>query len=117
MSPVFSCQFPVASRPLRMHRVKAVSSHSIPSSREARLHTNPSRAIRHIFPSSENQRASLCPMAWWKRSKPAENGFNPDMPLIRFDGISKVFRGEADEETWALHDVTVDIGRGEYVSI
>jgi putative ABC transport system ATP-binding protein len=56
-------------------------------------------------------------MAWWKRSKPAENGLHPDMPLIRFDGISKVFRGDPDEETWALNDVTVDIGRGEYVSI
>jgi len=56
-------------------------------------------------------------MAWWKRSKPVENGLNPDLPLIRFDGISKVFKGDADEETWALNDVTVDIGRGEYVSI
>ena len=41
----------------------------------------------------------------------------PDMPLIRFDGIGKVFKGDADEETWALCDVSVDIGRGEYVSI
>jgi putative ABC transport system ATP-binding protein len=56
-------------------------------------------------------------MAWWKRGKPAENGFNPDMPLIRLEGISKVFKGDADEETWALNDVTVDIGRGEYVSV
>lgn len=56
-------------------------------------------------------------MAWWKRSKPAEDGMQPDMPLIRFDGIGKVFKGDADEETWALCDVSVDIGRGEYVSI
>lgn len=41
----------------------------------------------------------------------------PDMPLIRLDGIGKVFKGDADEETWALCDVSVDIGRGEYVSI
>lgn len=56
-------------------------------------------------------------MAWWKRSKPAEDGMKPDMPLIRLDGIGKVFKGDADEETWALCDVSVDIGRGEYVSI
>lgn len=56
-------------------------------------------------------------MAWWKRSKPAENGVNPDMPLIRLEGISKVFKGDADEETWALNDLTLDIGRGEYVSV
>ena len=56
-------------------------------------------------------------MAWWQRSKPAEDGMKPDMPLIRFDGIGKVFKGDADEETWALCDVSVDIGRGEYVSI
>ena len=56
-------------------------------------------------------------MAWWKRSKPAENGVNPDMPLIRLEGITKVFKGDADEESWALNDVTVDIGRGEYVSV
>ncbi|MFL6279455.1 MAG: ABC transporter ATP-binding protein [Vicinamibacterales bacterium] len=56
-------------------------------------------------------------MSWWKRSKPAENGINPDMPLIRLEGISKVFKGDAEDETWALADVTIDIGRGEYVSI
>ena len=38
-------------------------------------------------------------------------------PLIRLQGISKVFKGDADEETWALRDVTLDIGRGEYVSV
>ena len=56
-------------------------------------------------------------MSWWKRSKPADNGANPDMPLIRLEGISKLFKGDADEETWALSDVTVDIGRGEYISV
>lgn len=56
-------------------------------------------------------------MAWWKRRTPVDNGASPDMPLIRLEGISKVFKGDADEETWALSDVTVDIGRGEYISI
>ena len=51
-------------------------------------------------------------MAWWKRRKTGEDGLNPDMPLIRLEGISKVFKGDADEETWALSDVTTDIGRG-----
>src|SRR5213596_635457 len=57
-------------------------------------------------------------MAWWKRSKPVEDGLNPDMPLIRLEQVSKFFKGDAaDEETRALSDVTVDIGRGEYVSV
>jgi putative ABC transport system ATP-binding protein len=61
-------------------------------------------------------------MAWWSR-KGREDGSrsevdgDPNLPLIRLEGISKVFRGEADEETHALRDVTMDIGRGEYVSV
>jgi len=39
------------------------------------------------------------------------------MPVIRLERVSKVFKGDADEETRALDDVTVDIGRGEYVSV
>jgi putative ABC transport system ATP-binding protein len=59
-------------------------------------------------------------MPWWKRSKPEEPGGagDPGMPLIRLEGISKSFRGDGTEEpAIALQDVTVDIGRGEYVSI
>ena len=62
-------------------------------------------------------------MAWWRRGKTetADTGSNlpdaPDTPLIRLDGISKVFKGDADEETHALSGVTVDIGRGEYISV
>jgi putative ABC transport system ATP-binding protein len=61
-------------------------------------------------------------MAWWRRSKTAVSGGvedapNPDMPLIRLQGLSKVFKGDADEETRALWDLTLDIGRGEYVSV
>jgi len=56
-------------------------------------------------------------MAWWKRSKdspdpPPATG----MPLIRLEGISRVFESD-EEKTVALADVTVDIERGEYVSI
>jgi putative ABC transport system ATP-binding protein len=39
------------------------------------------------------------------------------MPLIRLEGITKIFKGDADEETRALADVTLDIGRGEYVAV
>src|SRR5438067_1701439 len=56
-------------------------------------------------------------MAWWKRSTPADPAADPNLPLIRLEGITKIFKGDADEETRALDDVTVDIERGQYVSI
>ena len=39
------------------------------------------------------------------------------MPLIRLEGITRIFDGEAEEPAVALRDVTVDIGRGEYISV
>ena len=39
------------------------------------------------------------------------------MPVIRLEHISKVFQGDADEETRALDDVSVEIQRGEYVAV
>jgi len=39
------------------------------------------------------------------------------MPVIRLEHVSKVFQGDADEETRALDDVSVDIQRGEYVAV
>jgi putative ABC transport system ATP-binding protein len=63
-------------------------------------------------------------MAWWKRARterdeaPAADAAT--MPLIRLEGVTKVFRGDAggnEEETRALDGVTVDIDRGEYVSV
>jgi putative ABC transport system ATP-binding protein len=57
-------------------------------------------------------------MAWWKRSSRAVDQPGPaDAPLIRFEGVTKVFDGTAEEPAVALRDVTVDIGRGEYISI
>ena len=64
-------------------------------------------------------------MAWWRRSKGAaadvdEAGDLPqtaETPLIRLQGITKTFPGDADEATVALANVTIDIGRGEYVSV
>jgi putative ABC transport system ATP-binding protein len=56
-------------------------------------------------------------MFWRRETKSTETASDPTLPLIRLTGISKVFRGEADEETHALRDLSVDIGRGEYVSV
>jgi putative ABC transport system ATP-binding protein len=60
-------------------------------------------------------------MAWW-RKRDAESAaddarVDPDMPVIRLEHVTKVFKGDADEQTLALDDVTVDIKRGEYVSV
>ena len=62
-------------------------------------------------------------MSWWrsKTQKQTAAGVgttdNPDFPLIRLEGVTKIFKGDADEETRALSDLTVDIGRGEYVTV
>jgi putative ABC transport system ATP-binding protein len=59
-------------------------------------------------------------MAWWKRtSQPLPTtSARADLPLIRLEHVSKTFKGEgAEEETRALADISVDIGRGEYVSV
>src|SRR3954468_446497 len=64
-------------------------------------------------------------MAWWNRGSKrtaAEDGaaVDPDMPLIRLEGITRLFKGDSDghdAETRALDDVSVDIGRGEYISV
>jgi putative ABC transport system ATP-binding protein len=60
-------------------------------------------------------------MAWWRKSEraPVDGPVadDPNMPVIRLEGVSKFFKGDIDEETRALDDVTVDIGRGEFVSV
>jgi putative ABC transport system ATP-binding protein len=57
-------------------------------------------------------------MTWWKRSAQAATDQPPtDMPLIRLEGITRIFEGDAEEPVAALRDVTVDIGRGEFVSV
>jgi putative ABC transport system ATP-binding protein len=60
-------------------------------------------------------------MAWWRRARQESSPANPladTLPLVRLQGITKIFRSEdADEETRALSDVTLDIDRGEYVSV
>jgi putative ABC transport system ATP-binding protein len=61
-------------------------------------------------------------MAWWRKSQRRTGDQPPDpsdpnLPVIRLERISKIFKGDANEETRALDDVTVDIGHGDYVSI
>lgn len=59
-------------------------------------------------------------MAWWNWNRGAQSdAASPveGLPLIRLEGITRIFAGEADEPSIALHDVTVDIDRGEYVSV
>ena len=57
-------------------------------------------------------------MAWWKRNAPAKDELAAaGMPLIRLDTVSKVFSSDSEEPAVALREVSVDIGRGEYVSV
>jgi putative ABC transport system ATP-binding protein len=61
-------------------------------------------------------------VGWWNRNKQPKTDegavVDPAMPLIRLDGITKVFAGDSGEaETRALDAVTLDIDRGEYISI
>src|SRR5690242_18262459 len=60
-------------------------------------------------------------MPWWRKSAeppaPEAAATDPNVPVIRLEHVTKIFRGDADEETRALDDVTVDIKRGEYVSV
>jgi putative ABC transport system ATP-binding protein len=60
-------------------------------------------------------------MAWWskreRRPDPGDAPADPNQPVIRLEGVTKLFKGDADEQTRALDNVTVDIARGEYVSV
>jgi len=59
-------------------------------------------------------------VVWWKRDgrgSDRQADADPRLPLIRLDGVTKIFKGDADEETRALDGVTLDIDRGEYISV
>jgi putative ABC transport system ATP-binding protein len=59
-------------------------------------------------------------MPWWRKRGPTAETSEPSEdltgPVIRLDHVSKVFRSEG-EETRALDSVSVEIARGEYVSV
>lgn len=60
-------------------------------------------------------------MAWWRRKGPEASAQPHDSPpdgsVIRLEGVSRVFKGDADEPTVALKDVSLTIGAGEYVCL
>jgi putative ABC transport system ATP-binding protein len=62
-------------------------------------------------------------MAWfWQKEKQAADALDerqpgPDTPVVRLENVSRVFKGDADEKTYGLRDVTVAVDRGEYVCI
>src|SRR5262245_58659526 len=60
-------------------------------------------------------------MAWWRKRdpQPAADDLTgaPGFPVIRLERVSKVYQGDADEDTRALDDVTLDIQRGESLAI
>ena len=59
-------------------------------------------------------------MPWWRRRDAAAESksvVDPNLPLIRLEHVSKIFRGDADEETRALDDISLDIQRGEFVAV
>jgi putative ABC transport system ATP-binding protein len=61
-------------------------------------------------------------MSWWNRKpQPAaqDPGSQPgdDNVVMRLEGVTKVFKGDADEETYALRDVDLKIRRGEYACV
>jgi putative ABC transport system ATP-binding protein len=62
-------------------------------------------------------------MPWWRRQEQKSGKESTldeldsrNCPVIRLEHVSKIFKGE-EEDTVALDDVTVDIHRGEYVSV
>jgi ABC-type lipoprotein export system ATPase subunit len=75
---------------------------------------------KHLRPGIRPiRRGELPRMAFWKRNaaNTRDNAPDPSLPLIRLEAVTKVFEGDADEPAVALRDVTVDIDRGEYISV
>lgn len=60
-------------------------------------------------------------MAWWRKrdsESPTDAGLEYSAgSVIRLEHVSKVFKADADSQAVALDDVSVDIQRGEYVSV
>src|SRR6186713_3078219 len=53
---------------------------------------------------------------WWRKPEKRDSR-DESMPLVRLRNVSKTFKGDADEDTVALDDVSLEVGRGEYVSV
>ena len=56
-------------------------------------------------------------MSWWSRAEKKTEEVVQGGPIIRLEGITRVFKGDAEEDTYALRDVTLNINAGEYVCI
>ena len=63
-------------------------------------------------------------MSWFSRKAKRSDADKPlvdkNLPLIRLEHVSKIFRGDgdgSDAETRALDDVTIDIEKGEYIAV
>ena len=62
-------------------------------------------------------------MAWWNRNRqqPATTEATDvaagDDVVMRLEGVTKVFKGDADEETYALRDVSLELRRGDYACV
>jgi putative ABC transport system ATP-binding protein len=60
-------------------------------------------------------------MRWWRRSadhqRDEESADPGNGTLIRLQRVTKIFKGDADDETRALDDVSLEIGQGEFVSV
>jgi putative ABC transport system ATP-binding protein len=57
---------------------------------------------------------------WWRKTKKETidtAAVDPSAPLIRLQSVSKIFKGDADEDTRALDKVSVDIQAGEFITI
>ena len=56
-------------------------------------------------------------MLWRRKRKDEAGPVDPNAPVVALEGVSRVYKGDADEDTWALRDVSLEIGRGEYVCV
>lgn len=60
-------------------------------------------------------------MSWWRKrdarpeAEPAPA--DPNMPVIRLERVTKVYASGTDEETRALDEISIDIARGEFVTV
>src|SRR5215212_10859936 len=54
---------------------------------------------------------------WFRNMQESRADAGTGLPIIRLENVSKTFKGDAEEDTVALDGATVDIERGEYVSV